>query len=144
MSWAGSRVGKGSGHTVSAGFASGQLALSALNASYGRNCRRCGRNRAVASVSALSSRAKVKTVVPRGTFDEGYAILNADDDLVYAMKEELDCNIALFSLDEKNERIKLHRQEGGLAAIIEKGYFTVCKGQYKTRIAKVDGCAADI
>jgi cyanophycin synthetase len=76
-------------------------------------------------------------VVPRSTFDEGYAILNADDDLVYAMKEELDCNIALFSLDEKNERIKMHRQEGGLAAIIEKGYFTICKGQYKTRIARV-------
>lgn len=89
-------------------------------------------------VNTVEEMAKVKTVVPRSTFDDGYAILNADDNLVYAMKDELDCNIALFSMDEKSERIKSHRQEGGLAAIIEKGYFTVCKGQWKTRIARVE------
>src|SRR6266487_233648 len=89
-------------------------------------------------INTVEEMAKVKTVVPRSTFDDGYAILNADDDLVYAMREELDCNIALFSTDEKNERIKSHRQEGGLAAIIEKGYFTICKGQWKTRIARVE------
>jgi cyanophycin synthetase len=89
-------------------------------------------------INTVEEMAKVKAVVARNTFDDGYAILNADDDLVYAIKEELDCNIALFSMDEKNERIKLHRQEGGLAAIIEKGYFSVCKGQWKTRIARVE------
>jgi len=89
-------------------------------------------------INTVEEMAKVKAVVARSTFDDGYAILNADDDLVYEIKEELDCNIALFSMDEKNERIKLHRQEGGLAAIIEKGYFSVCKGQWKTRITRVE------
>ena len=81
--------------------------------------------------------AKVKSVVVRSVFNDGYAILNADDDIVYALKDELDCNIALFSIDENNERIQQHCEEGGWAAIIEKGHFTVCKGEWKIRVARV-------
>ena len=32
-----------------------------------------------------------------------------------------DCNIALFSMDENNPRIKKHCSEGGLAAVFENG-----------------------
>ncbi len=52
--------------------------------------------------------AKVKAVVPETVFTHGYAILNADDDLVYAMRKGLDCNVAFFSMDENNPRIKEH------------------------------------
>ena len=45
---------------------------------------------------------------------------------------------ALFSLDENNERIKKHCEEGGWAAIIEKGCFTICKGEWRIRIARVN------
>ena len=54
------------------------------------------------------------------------------------LKDELDCNIALFSLDENNERIISHCEEGGWAAIIEKGNFTICKGEWRIRIARVN------
>jgi len=40
-------------------------------------------------------------------------------------------------LDENNERIISHCEQGGWAAIIEKGYFTICKGEWQIRIAKV-------
>lgn len=89
-------------------------------------------------IKTLSEMAKVKSVVPKSTFNEGYAILNADDDLVYEMKEDLDCNIAYFSTDANNERIKEHCANGGLAAVIEKGYVTVCKGEWKIRVNKVE------
>ncbi len=69
--------------------------------------------------------AKVKAVVPETVFQHGYAVLNADDDLVYAMKDDLDCNIALFSMDENNPRIKEHCDEGGLAAVFENGFITI-------------------
>jgi cyanophycin synthetase len=49
----------------------------------------------------------------------------------------LDCNIALFSIKDNNERIKQHCENKGIAAYIEKGYFTISKGQWRTRIAKV-------
>lgn len=89
-------------------------------------------------INTLQELARVKSVVARSTFDYGFAILNADDDMVYAIKDELDCNIALFSTQEKNERIISHCEEGGWAAIVEKEYFTICKGEWRIRIAKVN------
>jgi cyanophycin synthetase len=88
-------------------------------------------------IENLNDLAKTKMVVPRSVHRNGYAILNADDDLVYEMRLELDCNIALWSMDPENKRIKRHCERGGLAAVIEKNHVTICKGYYKTRIAKV-------
>jgi cyanophycin synthetase len=89
-------------------------------------------------IETLSDMARVKAVVPQSTFDEGHAILNADDDLVYEMRENLDCNIALFSIDASNPRIKRHCEKGGLAAIVEKGFLTICKGEWKIRVCRID------
>jgi cyanophycin synthetase len=89
-------------------------------------------------INTLDEMARVKAVVARSTFDHGYSILNADDDLVYKMKNDLDCNIALFSMNAQSPRIKSHCENGGLAATIEKGYVTICKGEWKIRICKVD------
>lgn len=89
-------------------------------------------------INTLEELAKVKSVVARSTQRGGYTILNADDDLVYAMKDEVDCNVALFSTSDNNGRIQAHCDQGGWAAIIEKGYFTLCKGEWRIRIAKVN------
>jgi len=89
-------------------------------------------------IDTLEELAKVKSVVPRSTFDDGFAILNADDDTVYSIKDDLDCNIALFSTSDKNQRVISHCDAGGWAAIIEKGYFTICKGEWRIRVAKVN------
>ncbi len=78
--------------------------------------------------------ARVKGVVPETVFPHGYAILNADDELVYKMRKDLKCNIALFSMDENNPRIKSHCQDGGLAAVYENGYVTIMKGTWKIRV----------
>jgi len=75
--------------------------------------------------------------VPECTFDDGYAILNADDDRVYAMKENLSCGIALFSLDPANDRIREHCAAGGLAATAENGWLTVIHGTAMTHIAEI-------
>jgi cyanophycin synthetase len=88
-------------------------------------------------INTLEDMARVKSVVPRSVKKTGFAILNADDELVYSMKNELECNIALFSLDEKNPRILKHCNEGGLAAVVENGFVTICKGNWKIRVDKV-------
>ena len=64
-------------------------------------------------INTLEQMAKVKAVVPETVFPHGYAVLNADDDLVYEMRKSLNCNIALFSMDENNARIKQHSKKGG-------------------------------
>jgi cyanophycin synthetase len=88
-------------------------------------------------INTLEQMAKVKAVVPETVFPHGYAILNADDDLVYGMKETLKCNIALFSMDENNPRIKEHCAKGGLATVFENGFVSLLKGQWKIRILNV-------
>ncbi len=85
-------------------------------------------------IDTLEQLARVKAVTPESVLPTGYAILNADDDLVYKMKEGLDCKVALFSLDENNPRIKEHCKAGGLAAVYENGFITIMKGTWKIRI----------
>jgi cyanophycin synthetase len=88
-------------------------------------------------INTLEQMAQVKAVVPETVFTHGYAVLNADDDLVYKMQEGLKCNIALFSMDEKNPRIKKHCAKGGLAAVFENGFVSIMKGTWKIRVAAV-------
>jgi cyanophycin synthetase len=87
-------------------------------------------------IHTIEQLARVKGVIPETVFPEGYAILNADDDLVYDMINNVQSKVALFSLDEKNERIVRHAKRGGLSAVYENGYITICKGEWKMRVAK--------
>lgn len=88
-------------------------------------------------IDTIEQLAKVKSVVVESVFPEGHAILNADDDLVYAMKNNVQCKVALFSMDETNSRIIDHCKNGGIAAVYENGFVTIMKGSWKIRIDKV-------
>ncbi len=87
-------------------------------------------------IDTLEQLARVKSVVVETIFPEGHAILNADDDLVFKMREGLKCQVAYFSLDENNPRIIEHCQKGGVAAVLENDYLTIMKGSWKIRIEK--------
>ncbi len=88
-------------------------------------------------INNLDDMARVKSVVIEAVMPSGTAILNADDELVAGMARGLNCKIAYFSMDEKNPLIKEHCEKGGLAAIAENGYITICKGSWKIRIDKI-------
>ena len=47
-------------------------------------------------IHTVEQLAKVKGVIPETVLPEGTAILNADDDLVYAMRKNVECNVACF------------------------------------------------
>ncbi|MEM6720236.1 MAG: cyanophycin synthetase [Bacteroidota bacterium] len=87
-------------------------------------------------IHTIEQLARVKGVIPETVLPDGTAILNADDDLVYGMRKNVDCNVALFSLDEHNPRIKAMQKRGGISAIYENGYITLCRGEWKMRIIK--------
>lgn len=76
--------------------------------------------------------------MPKTVFPSGFAILNADDDLVYGMRKELECHVALFSLNENSNRVLDHCKKGGLGAVYENGFLTIIKGGWKIRVEKVN------
>jgi UDP-N-acetylmuramyl tripeptide synthase len=88
-------------------------------------------------IETLEELQKVKAVVAHSTFNDGYTILNAEDDLVYAIRKKVDCRIALFGL-KWSDRLERHTQMGGMAAYIDDGYFTISRHGYRTRIARVN------
>lgn len=88
-------------------------------------------------IQSLEDMARVKSVIPETVSREGTAILNADDDLVYAMREKVAGRIALFSMDPGNPRILEHCRQGGIAAVVEHNYITICKGTWKVHVERV-------
>lgn len=89
-------------------------------------------------IHTIEQLAKVKGVIPETVLPDGYAILNADDDLVYDMRRSITCNLALFSMDEENPRIKALQKLGGITAVYENGYVTLCRGTWKMRVMKAE------
>mgnify|MGYP003575748182 FL=1 len=88
-------------------------------------------------IDTLEQLAQVKSVVARSASVKGYAIFNADDDLVYAMKDTVQSKVALFSLHANNIRIQRHCDAGGLAAYCEDGYIILQKGAKMLPIEEV-------
>ncbi|MAP55606.1 cyanophycin synthetase [Altibacter sp.] len=89
-------------------------------------------------IHTIEQLAKVKGVIPETVLPDGYAILNADDDLVYEMRRSINCNLALFSMDEENPRIQALQRMGGITAVYENGYVTICRGAWKMRVLKAE------
>jgi len=87
-------------------------------------------------VNTLEDLARVKSVVPRAVSKKGYAVLNAEDELVYNMKELVDGQVVLFSMDENNKNIERQARRGRVSCVYEDGYITILKGKWKVRIEK--------
>ncbi len=87
-------------------------------------------------IDTIEQLARVKAVVPDSVLPSGYAILNADNKWTAGMAKGLACKVAYFSMDENNPLLQQHIAGGGLAAIYENGYVTICKGTWKIRVEK--------
>ena len=69
-------------------------------------------------IHTIDQLAKVKGVIPETVHKDGYSVLNADDDRVYAMRNNIESQFALFSMDEQNPRIKRHSSRGGISCLL--------------------------
>ncbi|MDP1727462.1 MAG: cyanophycin synthetase [Bacteroidota bacterium] len=90
----------------------------------------------IQDIDTMEQLARVKGVVPESVLPGGYAILNADNKWTVGMAQGLSCKVAYFSMHEDNPLIVEHMKAGGLAAIHENGYVTICKGTWKIRVEK--------
>ena len=88
-------------------------------------------------VNTLQQLADVKARVALAVKPDGYAVLNADDDMVYAIHEKLSCNVAYFSHDPRNQRIAAHCAMGGIAIVRENDCLTILCGTDKITVQKL-------
>ena len=91
----------------------------------------------ISDIHNLDDLARVKEVVVGSVKSDGWAILNADNKYCVKIGKKARCNIAYFTMDEKNPVVRDHCRKGGVAAVYENGYITIKKGDWKIRIAKV-------
>lgn len=87
-------------------------------------------------IHTLEDLAQVKSVVVESVRKNGWAILNADDPYCLKIAENLNCNIAYFAIDENNPIVLELSKKGMIVAVLENGYITIKKGDWKIRIVK--------
>jgi cyanophycin synthetase len=87
-------------------------------------------------INTLEDLARVKSVVPRAVSKKGYAILNAEDPLVYKMRELVDGHCVYFSMDENHPNIERQARRNRVSCVYENGYITILKGIWKVRVEK--------
>jgi cyanophycin synthetase len=88
-------------------------------------------------INTMEQLADVKSVIAAVVKREGHAVLNADDPLVYAMREKTTADVVLFSTagDGENEVLDAHIAHGGIAARMEGGSFVARRGKLRIPIA---------
>lgn len=72
-------------------------------------------------IDTVEQLARVKQVIVEAVPKNGAAVLNADDDLVAAMRRACSGEIVWFSIRPNNRMISDHCRRGGKAIILEKG-----------------------
>ena len=87
-------------------------------------------------IHTLDDLARVKSTVVKSIKKDGWAILNAEDEQCIKIGDELDCNVAYFSMSEDNPLIKKLCAEGKTVAVYENGFITIKKGEWKIRIER--------
>mgnify|MGYP006280245921 CR=1 FL=1 len=88
-------------------------------------------------IHTLEQLTRLKSLVAENVRPEGFAVLNADDQNVYSMRENVPGQVALFSMDASNPRIKEHCAAGETAAVYEEGSIVLRKGDWTIQVDKV-------
>jgi cyanophycin synthetase len=90
-------------------------------------------------INTIEQLADVKGVIAAVVKREGHAVLNADDPLVYAMRDRTPGDIVLFSTKPEGESAEFeqHLLRNGIGARIEKDTFVIRRGRLRIPIAAV-------
>ncbi len=90
-------------------------------------------------INTLEQLADVKGVIASVVKREGHAVLNADDPLVYAMRDRTPGDLVLFSTvaEGDSKEMKRHLARNGIGACIENDTFVIRRGRLRIPIAPV-------
>lgn len=88
-------------------------------------------------INTVEQLADVKSVIAAVVKREGHCILNADDPLVYPMKDRTPGDVVLFSTvpEGRSPEFERHLSRSGIGARIEKETFVIRRGRLRIPIA---------
>ncbi|HEX6139768.1 MAG TPA: Mur ligase family protein [Candidatus Limnocylindria bacterium] len=90
-------------------------------------------------IDTVEELADVKAAIVRITRRGGWAVLNAEDPLVWAMRRETNAGWYAFSLDSRAPAVAEALAHGGRAAVLDDGWLAVLgAGRRRTRLARAD------
>lgn len=92
----------------------------------------------IGDIDTIDQLAHLKSVVAEAVFPDGYAVLNADDPRVAAMAQRTKANIAYFTMNPDSQLVREHVHKGGVAAIYERGFLSIFKGDWSHRIERAE------
>lgn len=85
-------------------------------------------------IDTIEQLASLKSVVVENADPDGHVVLNADDPLVAKMVERVKAKVTYFAMSRENPIIQEHLRRGGLAAIYDNGYLTICEGDFNLQL----------
>jgi cyanophycin synthetase len=89
-------------------------------------------------IETIDQLAKLKAVLPETVHQDGYAVLNAEDQRVAAMADVVLGKVAYFSMDPENPLVRAHVRQGGIAAVYEDSYLVILQEDWVHRVEMVD------
>ncbi len=87
--------------------------------------------------TVLRDRVELMETLIRTVTTNGYVIMNADDYSTHDLFPKVKCNMALFSRDKNNEKIKQHRLTGGTGALLDNNEIILFKGEEILTVIKL-------
>ncbi|MDD3839302.1 MAG: cyanophycin synthetase [Clostridia bacterium] len=88
-------------------------------------------------IQTLEELIFIKSLVIESIKQNGYAILNADDNMALEMSRRTSADIIYFSLNNKNLILKKHAVNGGISVHIKDGYININKGENNIQVIEV-------
>jgi cyanophycin synthetase len=89
-------------------------------------------------VNTIEDLAIVKSLVGEAVKDEGYVVMNAENEASMKILNRMKSNIILFSRDKNNKYLRDNIQKGGFGVYSEDGYVWVEKDGKACRIASIN------
>ncbi|MEQ8201041.1 MAG: cyanophycin synthetase [Syntrophomonadaceae bacterium] len=88
----------------------------------------------VDDVNTLQDLAFVKSLVVEAVKPDGWAILNADDQMTEIISPRVRCNLGLFGRERHSADMEKHIEGGGLAAVVEDETVCLYRGRIRTEL----------
>jgi len=89
-------------------------------------------------VKSLEDLAFAKALVIEAVKPDGYAVLNADDEMTEYLMKRAVSPVILFSREKDNELVNKHINSGGTAVYVEDGIIYINDGERKIKLIHVE------